>query len=80
MRDADRLELAAVAAEIALAGVMREPVEDVFGQEFGRGVDALELRHLVEILVVQRLEHLLQRIKRAADVDHDAVGIERRRR
>ena len=56
---------------------MRQPVEDVLGQKFGRGVDALELRHLVEILVVQRLEHFLQRIERAADVDHDAVAVER---
>ena len=53
--DADRLELAAGAAELARAGSLREPVEDVLGQEFGRGVDALELRQVVEVPVVQRL-------------------------
>ena len=38
---------------------------------------ALELRHVVEIAVVQRREHRLQRLVRAADVDDDAVVVER---
>ncbi len=77
MRDADRLQLAAVAAELAVARGLREPIEDVLGQEFGRGVVALELRHVVEVAVVQRLQHRLQHLMRAADVDHDAVLVER---
>ena len=76
MRDADRLQLAAVAAELAGARRLGQAVEDVLGQEFGRGVGALELRHVVEIAVVQRLEHGLERLVRAADVDHDAVAVE----
>ena len=75
--DADRAEFAAGAAEIALARMVRKAVEDVFGQKFGRGVLAFELRHVIEVLVVQRLEHFFQRFKCAADVDHDAVAVER---
>ena len=66
-----------VPAEIALAGMVREAVEDVFGQKFGGGVFVFERRHVIEVFVVQRLQHLFQRIKCAADIDHDAVAIER---
>ena len=45
MRDADRSEFAAVAAELAFARRCGQPVEDVLGQELGRGVDALEFRN-----------------------------------
>ena len=68
--DPDRVELAAGAAEAALAGMMREVVEDVFGQKFGRGVLAFDLRHFIEVLVVQRLESA---IKLAADPRLDAL-------
>ena len=37
----------------------------------------LNSRHVVEILVVERLEHRLQHLVGAADVDHDAVVVER---
>src|SRR5665213_1862067 len=55
---------------------MRDAIDDVFGEEFGGGVDALELSNLVEVLVVQRLEYFLQHVMGAADVDHNAVGVE----
>ena len=53
-RDADRLEFAAVAAELAFARGFGQPIVDMFGEEFGRGVDAFEVRHVVEIAVVER--------------------------
>ena len=54
----------------------REQVEQIFGQEFGRGVDALELRQVVEVVVVERHQRLLQHLVGAGDVDDDAVLIE----
>ena len=71
------LKLTALAAELARARRVAQLVEDVLRQEFGRRVVALELRHVVEIAVVQRLQHRLQHLVRAADVDHDAVLVER---
>ncbi len=56
---ADRLQLVAVTAELAAARGFREAVENVPREEFGRGVDALESRDLVEILVVERLQDQL---------------------
>ena len=71
------LKLATRATEVPLASMMREAVEDVFRQKFCGGVFAFELRHLVEVFIVQRLEHLFKRIQRAADIDHDTIRIER---
>jgi hypothetical protein len=76
-RDAYRLELAANTAERAGAGVFCQSLENMPGQKFGRGVVALEFRHVVEIAIIQRRHDGLERIVRAADVDDDAVGIER---
>ena len=53
-----------------------ELVEDPAGEPFGGGVDALELRNLVEVLVVDHLEGRLEHVDGAADIDHDAVGVE----
>src|SRR5216683_1877479 len=61
-RDADRMQLARLAAERAAARRRGELVEDVSGQEFGGGVDALELRDLVEVAIVDRLEDRSQRL------------------
>ena len=47
--DADGLELAAGAAELAGAGGLRQLVENVLGQKFGGGVAALEFRQVVEV-------------------------------
>ena len=58
------------------AGRLRQPVENMLGQEFRRGVDALELRHLVEVAVIERRQHRLERIVRAANVDDNSVVIE----
>ena len=49
----------------------------MLGEKFGGGVAALEFGHVVEIAIVQRRQHGLQRVMRAADVDDDAVAIER---
>ena len=75
-RDAERLELPAVASEIARARVVCDAIEDVFGEKFGGRVDALELGYLIKVAVVQRLEHHFQDIVGAADIDDDAVTVE----
>ena len=49
----------------------------MLGEEFGRGVDAFEFRHVVEIAIIERRERRLERFVRPADIDDDAVGIER---
>ena len=55
-----------------------EPVEEMLGQKFGRGVDVLELRQLVEILVVERrAAQPSSTVVGARDVDDDAVRVER---
>ena len=43
-------EFAAIATEFAGAGGFGQLIENILGQEFGRGVGALELRQVVEIL------------------------------
>ena len=75
--DAYRLELAAVAAELTGAGVLGQTIEDMLREKFGGGVAALEFGHVVEVAIVQRRHHGLERVMRAADVDDDTVAIER---
>src|SRR5664279_2379683 len=48
----------------------------MLGEKFGGGVGAFEFGKIVEILVVERRQRRLQRVERAADIDHDAVSIE----
>ena len=74
---ADRLQCLAVAAEPAGPRGLGEAVVDVLGEELGRRVAAGEGGQGVEVLVVQRAQRCLQRVVRAADVDHDAVLVER---
>ncbi len=75
--DPDRLQVPALPAELAVARSLGQPVVDVARQEFGRGVLAGKLGNGIEVLVVQRLEHCLQDLVGAADVDHDPIGVER---
>ena len=51
-------------------------IEDASGEELGRRVAPLELRHLVQVLEVERAEHRVHRVQRPADVDDDAVRVE----
>ena len=53
-----------------------EAAENLAGQEFGRGVAALEGGQLVEIAVVDLAEHGFQRLERLADVADETVGVE----
>ena len=76
---ANGAKLTALAAELTRARRGSELVEHVLRQEFRGGVLALELRQLVEIAVVQRLQHRLEHLVSAPDVDHDAVVVERLR-
>jgi len=76
-RDAYRLELAPGAAQFAGAGRPGQSVENILAHKFGRGVDALEFGHLIEIAIVQRRQYRSKRVMRTADVDHDSIGIER---
>src|SRR5437899_11066716 len=71
---ADRFELAAGAAELARARRTREVIEQMLGQEFGGRVDALELRQLVEVAIVERGERFLEHVVGTGDVDDDAMG------
>jgi len=52
-----------------------ELVIDVAGEKFGRGIDALELRQVIEVLVAKRLERGVQHLLGTTDVDNDAVAI-----
>ena len=74
--DADRLQFAAGAAELVCASGFRKLIVDVFGQKFGRRVDAFEFAQVIEIAIVQRGEGGLQHFVRAADIDYDSVRIE----
>ena len=73
---ADRRDLVPVASELAGPRHRGELIEHVFGHEFGGGVDALELRQVVEIAVVERRQRGFERRVRAADIDDDAVSIQ----
>ena len=75
-RDADRLQFAAGTAELVGARGFRKLIVDVFGQKFGRRVDAFELAQVIEIAIVHRSEGGLQRFVRTADIDDDSVRIE----
>src|SRR3954454_13832991 len=75
--DPDRLQLAAVAAELAGPGLLGQAVEDMFGEEFGRGVASPELGHVVQIAIVQRGHYRLQRGVGSADINNDSVAVER---
>src|SRR5215475_15278255 len=65
--DPDGSDVAPVAAEPAGAHRFGEALEHVPGEELGRGVDVLEFRKVVEILVVERCQHLLEHLERASD-------------
>ena len=58
--DADRLQLAAVPAKLSGARIFCESVEDMARKEFGRGVDSFEVRNVVEIFVIERLQDRFQ--------------------
>ena|SRR4029079_7007333 len=75
-RDSYRFYFAAGAAELVGACGLRELVENVFGEEFGCGVHALEFGQLIEIAIVERRQGCLQRLMRAANIDDDSVRIE----
>ena len=75
-RDADRLEGAAVAAELASTSSLSQPIENMLGEKFGRGVRAFELRQIVKIAIVEGLQHRLERFVCAPDIDDDPVRIE----
>src|SRR2546427_5790325 len=77
-RDADALDVAAAGAEVTAGDRGGEPIEDRAREKLGRRVLTLERRHVVEVAVVQAAEHVAQRGHRTADVDDDAVGVERR--
>src|SRR6266568_6160595 len=64
------------AAELARARRTREVLEEMPGQKFGGGVNALELRQLVELAIVERDERLFEHFVGARDVDDDAMGVE----
>ena len=76
-RDADRLQRLAVAAELARRARRRPDGRGCGGQELGRRVATGEVGNGIEVLVVQRAEDRLQHLVGAADVDHDAVVVER---
>jgi len=65
-------------AEGAVPDAVGEPVRDEPGEHFGGGVHAREVHLVVEVAVAQLAHHGAQRLRCAADVDHDAVGVERR--
>ncbi len=52
-------------------------IENVLGEKFSGRVAALEVRHVVEIAIVQGAQYGLERVVGAADVDHDPVAVER---
>ena len=49
----------------------------MLGQKFGSGIAALQLRYFVEIAIIQRRQHCLERLMGAADIDNDTVAVER---
>ena len=49
----------------------------MLGQKFGRRVAALQFRYFIQVAIVERSQHGLQRLMGAADVDDDAIGVER---
>src|SRR5207344_2498567 len=75
--DAYSLEFATVATKFVGAGGFGQPVENMFGQKFGRGVEAFEFWQLVQISIIQGSQCCLERFMCAADVDHNAVLVER---
>ena len=75
-RDADRLEGAAVAAKLASTSSLSQPIENMLGEKFGRGVGAFELRQIVKIAIVEGRQRCLERFVRAPDIDDDPVRIE----
>ena len=48
----------------------------MFAQKLGRRVDALEFGRIIEIAIVQRPQYRSKGIVRAADIDHDPIGVE----
>ena len=75
-RDADRLERARVAAKLASTSSLSQPIENVLGKKFGRGVGAFELRQIVKIAIVEGRQRRLERFVRTPDIDDDAVRVE----
>jgi len=75
--DTDYLELAAVAAEPALTCGTSKAVENMLGKKFGSSVLAPEFGHVVEIAIIERCQGHLERLVRAADINDNAVRIER---
>src|SRR5450755_4566739 len=75
--DADRLKFAAVAAELAGAGAFGQTIENMLGEKFCGRIAAREVRHVVEIAIVEGPQYGLERVMGAANVDHDPVAVER---
>src|SRR5689334_16773237 len=75
-RNAQARESTRVRAELARRDLGRDALVNDESEELRRRVAAFERRLVVEIAEVQRCEHGMQGVGRAADVDDDAVGIE----
>ena len=69
----DRIQIVGGPAEASFARGSRQMIENVFRQKLGRCVDAFESRQLIEILIVDRLEHGFENVVRAPDIDDDSV-------
>ncbi len=78
-RHADRFEVRPRSAESVGSRSVGQAIVYVFGQKFRRRIGALEFRIFVEITVVEWREHGLENVARLADIDDDAVRIERLR-
>ena len=68
--------VASAVAQRAGVHPVREPVGDHPGERLGGGVHARERGLVVEVAVGELGQHRVQLLGRAADVDHDVVGVE----
>ena len=73
---ADRPEFASVATEAPGSRHRRKALKHMPRQVLGGCVGAIEVRHLVEISIVDGLENRFQRLVCAANIDDDSVGVE----
>ncbi len=74
--DANARDRFGIGPEATLAHGVMQPVEDVAAERFGRAPLARELRHIVEVAVIERTERSLQRVVGRADVDDNVVRAE----
>ncbi len=75
-RDPDAFDCARAVAEVAVSDGGRQAIEDDSREELGRRVAPGERRLFVQVLVGQRAKDRVHAVRRAADVDDDAVGIQ----